>query len=413
MSTQLEIIRHEQLLNQLIINRQTMEELGRIEMLWMYAPSHKVLGFIGKAGFLGTKKSAFKLTQIVALGANGILIHSQPEDTDPEKVRLLESVIQCEVWGESGSRIGKIIDYVFDLKTGDISHYLFVSDGLGGVLGEIYQLTPQQILNVGRRRVLVTEATAKKLTIYRGGLKQTVVNAGVFLKEEKAQVTEELQTLTKQVQSATVQAKGRFLNLTEHVKERVQVFSQQAKETVQTLNGQIKGGTDNVVWQVKETGQTLVEQVKERTQTLSEQVEDSIQTLTVQAREIFEADVEGGLTTSSKSMPEEYSTSPSDSLMEVENRSVSADLTESDPFDIIFAGETVPSIASGETEPTADPFDLIFGEEAIASPFAISPEEQASADGANTLPSQLRADVTTHNRETVSTSPDEDDEPWI
>ncbi len=51
MTTQPESIKQSELLNQLVLNRDTMEELGRIEVLWMYAPSHRVLGFIAKSGF--------------------------------------------------------------------------------------------------------------------------------------------------------------------------------------------------------------------------------------------------------------------------------------------------------------------------------------------------------------------------
>ncbi len=87
------------------------------------------------------KKSAFKLTQISALGANGVLTHSKSEETNAEKVSKLETVLNCEVWSDSGEKVGKIIDYVFNLRTGEISKYLFVSSDLGGVTGKFTKLS--------------------------------------------------------------------------------------------------------------------------------------------------------------------------------------------------------------------------------------------------------------------------------
>jgi uncharacterized protein YrrD/polyhydroxyalkanoate synthesis regulator phasin len=292
MTTQPEVIRQSELLNQLVLNRDTMEELGRIEILWMYAPSNRVLGFVSKSGFLGGKKLAFKLTQVSTLGANGVLTHSKPEETNADKVSQLETLINCEVWSDSGEKVGKIIDYVFNLKTGEISKYLFVSSDLASVTGEIYELAPTQILSLGRRRVLVPNYAINSFTLYREGIKQKLTKAGEFLKEEKTQVTEELKTLTKRAQETTEQAKGRFFNLTGQFKERAQSFAQQARETVQTFNEQLQEEAQILAEQARERSQNLAEQVREQGQNLSEQVEDGIQTLTVQAREILDPDEE-------------------------------------------------------------------------------------------------------------------------
>ncbi|UBF25281.1 PRC-barrel domain-containing protein [Kovacikia minuta CCNUW1] len=292
MTTQPTVIRQSELLNQLVLNRDTMEELGRIDILWMYAPANRVLGFVSKSGFLGGKKLAFKLTQISALGANGVLTHDKPEETNAEKVSKLETLIHCEVWSDSGEKVGKIIDYIFNLKTGEISKYLFVSSGLGGVTGEVYELAPTQILSLGRRRVLVPNYAINSFAIYREGIKQKLTKAGEFLKEEKTQVTEELKTLSKRAQEGTEQAKGRFFNLTGQLRARAHSLAEQAKETIQTLNEQLQEEAQILAEQARERSQTLAEQVREQSQNLSEQVEDGIQTLTVQAREILDPDEE-------------------------------------------------------------------------------------------------------------------------
>ncbi|MBW4583404.1 MAG: PRC-barrel domain-containing protein [Tildeniella nuda ZEHNDER 1965/U140] len=294
-----DVIRQSDLLNQLILDRTTMEALGRVEVMWMYPSAHRVLGFVCKAGTFGAKKTAFKLAQISTLGANGILTRDQPEETDATKVRQLETLLHCEVWSETGNKIGKITDYLFNLKTGTITHYLLASSGWAGIASDLYQLPPSQVLSMGRKRVLVTEASAQTLAVDQSGIKQTLAKATSVLKEDYGQATEELRSLSKQAQAATEQAKGRFQTLTGQLKERARSLSQQAQETIQNINEQLQEDAQTIVEQAKENSQVLAERMKERTQTFSEQfedgiqslgeqVEDGIQTLTVQAKEILE-----------------------------------------------------------------------------------------------------------------------------
>lgn len=299
MTTLPDVIRQSDLLNQLVLDRATMEELGRVEVMWMYPPAHRVLGFVCKGGAFGAKKTAFKLAQISTLGSNGVLTQNQPEETDAAKVRQLETLLHCEVWSDTGNKIGKITDYLFNLKTGAISHYLLASSGWAGIAGDLYQLSPTNILSIGRKRVLVTEAAGQALEVYHSGIKQVLTKATSVLKEDYSHATEELRSLSKQAQAATEQAKGRFQSLTEQLKERARSLSQHAQETIQNINEQLQEDAQTIVEQAKENSQVLADRMKERTQTfgeqfedgfysLSEQVEDGIQTLTVQAKEILE-----------------------------------------------------------------------------------------------------------------------------
>lgn len=265
MATQSEVVRQSDLLNQMVLDLNTMEELGHVDVLWMHSPAHRVLGLISKSGLLGTKKRAFNLAQIKTLGANSILVNAKPVETDEEKVRQLESLLHCEVWSDAGNKIGNINDYLFNLKTGAISQYLFVSSKWGGLASGIYLLPPSQILSFGSKRVLISAAAVQSLQLYREGIKQKLTKAGNFLKQDYMQVSPDWQTLAKQAQLTTKQAKERTIALAE-----------QAREKAQTLNTQLKQGTQNLTKQAKQQSQNLAEQVKERTQTLTEQVKEKL-----------------------------------------------------------------------------------------------------------------------------------------
>lgn len=272
MTTQSEVIRQSDLLNELVLDRNTMEEIGRVEVLWMYPQAHRVLGFICKSGLLGNQKFAFQLSQIDALGDSGVITHAQPEKTEAEKVRQLESLINLEIWSDEGNRIGKITDCLFHLHTGEITHYLFVSSGWSSLVGEVYQLPPSQIQSFGTRRVLVSEAAVYNFDIYQAGISQKLTQAGEAFKEEAVQ---EWSTIAKRAEATTEQAKT-----------RAQQFSRQFKQTTQAWNEQVKEKTQTWLEQAKEKSQTLAERVKESTQALSEQIEERLETLTVHPEEM-------------------------------------------------------------------------------------------------------------------------------
>lgn len=280
MATQPEVVRQSDWLNQLVIDRNTMEELGKVDVLWMHPPVHRVLGFICKSGFMGTKKMAFNLAQIKTFGANSILVGSQPVETDAEKVRQLESLIHCEVWSDAGEKIGRIVDCLFNLQTGTITDYLFVTDNWGAIAGTIYLLPPSKILSFGRKRVLISEQSPDAFAVYREGIQQKVGKVKETLQQNYSHATQELQSFTQQAKTASEQARERARILAEQAKERAQILSEQLQEQSEELKNQAKEKGQTWVEQVKEQAQTIGEQVRERTQTLAERWREELDPVT-------------------------------------------------------------------------------------------------------------------------------------
>jgi uncharacterized protein YrrD len=281
-----EIVKQSDFLNQLVLDRQTLEEMGRVEMLWMYPQVHRVLGVVCKSGFLGNKKSVFKLSQVTAIGSGGVLTQAEPEPTGADKVSQLESLIQHEIWSDDGNRIGKVIDCLFHLQTGEITRYLFASSGWMGVIGEVYELSPAQIISFGNKRILVAESAIDQFPLHREGLPKKLAQAKDSLTQE---ATQELRSLTQRAENLSEQAKGRLQSLTEQVKEQAQLLSQKAREKAQVINQQLKEETQTLTEQAKQRSQTLAGQMREHSQALGKQVEEGIQTLTVQAEEIIDS----------------------------------------------------------------------------------------------------------------------------
>lgn len=217
-----EIAKQSDVLNQTVLDRTSMQELGHVEVLWMYPKVHRVLGFICKSGWLGKKKTAFNLEQLETIGSNGVLVNSKPVETDAEKVKQLESLVGCEVWTDAGDQVGKVVDYLFDLETGEIQHYLYVSEGWSGIVGSVYLLPPNYILRFGNQRVLVPKDSVQSFTVYRGGVQEKFSKVKDLLKEEKTQVAQEVRSFADLAREKARQLKEKARSVTEQAYEFVE-----------------------------------------------------------------------------------------------------------------------------------------------------------------------------------------------
>jgi uncharacterized protein YrrD len=223
-----------------VLDRATMDECGRIEVMWCYPKVHRVLGFICKSGSFDRTKKAFNLDQLDKIGENGVLVNSEPVETDRDRVRQLESLIGCEVWTDEGKRVGRINDYVFQLGSGNIRYYLLASSGLQGLTGKLYSLYPSQILGYGRGRVMVSGGIVPGLELYQVGLDQKLEQKFTGLEErlerKLKRVAERLnegmaedappvgQELKNRAQSMFDRARSVTVEVSSRVKDRAQEF---------------------------------------------------------------------------------------------------------------------------------------------------------------------------------------------
>ncbi|MBE9030858.1 PRC-barrel domain-containing protein [filamentous cyanobacterium LEGE 11480] len=228
-----ESVRYSDLINQIVLNRSTMDELGRVEVLWEYPQAHRVLGFICKSGAFDRTKTAFNLDQLDTIGENGIFVNSAPVETDADRVRQIESLVGSEVWTDMGSRLGRINDHVFELKTGMVKVYLFSPGGLRRLAGPVYALYPTQVLGWGSRRVVVSAGIADQLEIYEPGVQDKISRLAETFNEETAQAGQGLQSVMERAKNKAKRAKSKAQILAEQAKERAQELSYELLETTE------------------------------------------------------------------------------------------------------------------------------------------------------------------------------------
>lgn len=256
MDTQLEVVRQSDVLNRLVLDRRTTEEVGRVGQLWVNPQSHQVIGLTCKSGFLGNKKSSFSWRQIETIGADSILVNDDSETMEPEKPELF-SLIGHEVWTDAGNKAGKIVDFLFLPQTGDVVEYLFMSSGWRGVLDGIYLLAPLTIASVGSKRVIVPDEVVQMPLQYTEGLNQRFSQAAEFLKDDVKRTHLDWQAVKRNALSMTEQVKEKTQNLTSIAKEKTQNLTSIAKEKLAEVTSPPPNDSVEVVRTIDTTAEAL------------------------------------------------------------------------------------------------------------------------------------------------------------
>ena len=220
MNTQASLVRYSELIDRLVLDRRTAEELGRVEKLWLIPQTHQVVGFTCKGGFLGVRKRSFTWNQIESIGADSIMVNFNTEVfADPAKPEDVYSLIGHEVWTEAGNKAGKIVDYLILQQTGAVFNYLFASNGWRGILNVLYLLAITDISSIGSKRLIVKNAAVETPQQYRS-LQEKLSQAADILKEDYQKTQTDLQALKRGMQDMALEAKERAQEIARQLQEK-------------------------------------------------------------------------------------------------------------------------------------------------------------------------------------------------
>lgn len=208
-------IRQSDLMGRLVLNQGTAEEMGRIDQLWLDPQAHQILGFSCKSGILGTKKHHFTWSQIETIGADSVMV-SRLEGVETVRPESAVPNVGLEVWTDSGTRIGTMIDYHLHPETGDVIEYLFFLNGWRSITEGTYRLPRQAIISMNSKRMIIMEHAAQNAELFSRGLTQEITQLTDFLKADYAQTQQDLQTLMQNTQS-----------IAEHLKDKLTTAASQ------------------------------------------------------------------------------------------------------------------------------------------------------------------------------------------
>ena len=97
---------------------------GNGENVWMHPPVHRILGWYSRPSNFDLKRNVWRLNQITQIIDNDIYVKGDPAISDLATLNRFPTLIEANLINISGSKIGFIADFLFEMKTGQIKYYL-------------------------------------------------------------------------------------------------------------------------------------------------------------------------------------------------------------------------------------------------------------------------------------------------
>ena len=97
---------------------------GNGENVWMHPPVHRILGWYSRPSNFDLKRNVWKLNQINQIIENDIFVKGDPAISDLVTLNRFPNLIEAKLISSTGSKIGVIADFLFEMKTGNIKFYL-------------------------------------------------------------------------------------------------------------------------------------------------------------------------------------------------------------------------------------------------------------------------------------------------
>ncbi|TVQ19998.1 MAG: photosystem reaction center subunit H [Leptolyngbya sp. DLM2.Bin15] len=214
------VIQHSDLLGRLVIDRNTTDDLGRVDQVWLAHKTHQIVGLSCKSGLLGRKHTEFSWGQIETIGDESVLV-SYVAGTETQRPPDTELIIGHEVWTDGGNRAGTVVDYRFNVATGAVVDYLFVSNGWRGRMDGVYRLSPTAVISVGSKRMIVNKTAVEEPEQVSAGLADRVTKMTEFLKDDLSRTKDDMKAALEGTQAIASQVQSQGQKLADQAQEKV------------------------------------------------------------------------------------------------------------------------------------------------------------------------------------------------
>jgi len=97
---------------------------GNGENVWMHPPVHRILGWYSRPSNFNLKRNVWRLNQIYQIIDNEIYVKGDPAISDLATLNRFPTLIEANLINVNGLKIGVIVDFLFEIKTGKIKYYL-------------------------------------------------------------------------------------------------------------------------------------------------------------------------------------------------------------------------------------------------------------------------------------------------
>jgi uncharacterized protein YrrD/uncharacterized protein YjbJ (UPF0337 family) len=260
-----QIVERTKLLNRLVLDRATAEEVGRVEALWLDSKANQVVGLTCKSGFLGRQKHFFTWGEIQTIGADSLMVSLDENRVEPDSPQPSDTLVGQEVWTDAGNKVGQLVDYLFATQTGIVVGYLFKSSGWRGIVGDTYLLSPEDIVSMGSKRVIVSDSAVQTPQEYTEGMSKKLNKVGELFQEDYDKTLVDLRGLIKGAQNLSEQARGKVQEVAGQAQEGAQSFAEQARDRAGQVGETAREGMEHLSAEAKERAKQAQEKFSEMT----------------------------------------------------------------------------------------------------------------------------------------------------
>ena len=269
------IIRQGELVGREVMAYETAEAIGTVEHLLVDVKQSQVVGLACKTGGLLGRKQSLSWSQLVNVGRDCLVIHSEISSefaAAEDRLAAAQDMTGLEVWTDGGDQIGQVVDLCLDLETGTVQQYLFTlklsdqpatadlnddfdAEELATVTVSVYAIAPQAIISAGRRRMMVAEEDAQRAQPYEQplNLRPAAGSRSTDWRPESLEMPADLGELLQKGQSFA----GK---MTERVKQQAKRFNedrlahqdQPDADALPEITEQLQAKTDQVRQQLQQ-----------------------------------------------------------------------------------------------------------------------------------------------------------------
>jgi len=166
-----------------VFSKRSAVRLGIVTQIWLDVDQRRVTGMTLAERFvpgtaIGIGDTFFmSLDNIDLLGPDAILVDDESVLEDILVTERFTPLINNEVVTESGEPLGKVRDFKFDPENGDLLFLIVASVGnpiIPASLISTYELDVNEIIAVGRDRIIVTEGMEDRMTQLSKGLLERI-----------------------------------------------------------------------------------------------------------------------------------------------------------------------------------------------------------------------------------------------
>ncbi|MBE9075985.1 PRC-barrel domain-containing protein [Romeria aff. gracilis LEGE 07310] len=232
------IIRQSQLLGRLVMDYDTTEEVGQVEQLLVEVKSSQVKGLTCKSGFWGRSQQRFSWEQLKNIGHDGILVEGERDTPDLDAA---QPMIGLEVWTDAGDRVGHLIDFCLDIRTGTVTRYLFAAER--DTIEGVYGLSAAALISAGRKRIMVGAEAIEQAELYADGLDPATAQSE-FDPTDWRSFAKGAQSLAEQLQAQTEKLSQQNLpELADQLREKTQQVKDQMQQRVSEAKDRLQSSS--------------------------------------------------------------------------------------------------------------------------------------------------------------------------